>query len=69
MSAGEVLEWAEMVSNDILVMRPTEVDFYAGERYRKYLIPFLESEGIRCNVPLKGLGIGQQLQFYKENGK
>jgi hypothetical protein len=65
MPAEDVKEWSEMVFRDIQSIRPTEVDFYAGERYRKYLIPLLEAEGIACNVPLKGMGIGEQLSWYK----
>ena len=65
MPADLIKEWSEMVFRDILTIRPTEVDFYGGERYRKYLIPLLEAEGIKCNVPLKGMGIGEQLSWYK----
>jgi hypothetical protein len=65
MLADSIKEWSEMVFTDILSIRPTEVDFYAGERYRKYLIPLLEAESIKCNVPLKGMGIGEQLSWYK----
>lgn len=65
MPAVAVKEWSARVFKDILTVRPTEVDFYAGERYRKYLIPLLEDAGIKCNVPLKGLGIGEQLSWYK----
>lgn len=67
MSANEIKEWSTLVFNDIKTLNVNEVDFYAGEKYRIYIIPMLEAEGITCNVPLKGLGIGQQLQFYKEN--
>jgi hypothetical protein len=65
MPADLIKEWSEMVFRDIQSIRPTEVDFYAGERYRKYLFPLLEADGIRCNVPLKGMGIGEQLSWYK----
>jgi hypothetical protein len=36
-----------------------EVIFLAGEKYRKHLLPVF----IHTKVPLKGLGIGKQLQF------
>jgi hypothetical protein len=65
MPADLIKEWSEMVFNDIMTIRPTEVDFYAGVKYRKYLIPLLEAEGIKCNIPLEGLGIGEQLSWYK----
>lgn len=66
MPSEKVKGWSEKVFEDIMKVRPTEVDFFAGEKYRKYLIPMLEAEGVKCNVPLKGLGIGQQLKFYKK---
>lgn len=69
MRSDDIKEWAMMVFQDLKTLNVNEVDFYAGEKYRKYLIPMLEAEGIKCNVPLKGLGIGQQLQFYKESAK
>jgi hypothetical protein len=37
--------------------------FLAGERYRKYLIPHLTNH----EIPLRGLGIGKQMRFLKEN--
>jgi hypothetical protein len=29
-------------------------------------IPLLQNANIKCNVPLEGKGIGEQLRFYKE---
>ena len=37
----------------------SQIDFYAGSKYREYLIPALEQDGISCNVPLEGKGIGR----------
>ena len=37
--------------------------FLCGENYRKHLIKEFKNP----EVPLKGLGIGQQLSFYKKN--
>jgi hypothetical protein len=65
MSSDLRKEWSTMVFEDIITLRPNEVDFYAGEKYREYLIPMLETKEIKCNVPLQGLGIGQQLSWYK----
>lgn len=66
----ELRLWSESVFQQIMRIRPSEVDFYAGKNYRKFLIPLLEQEGIVCNVPLEGKGIGEQLSFYtKENKK
>jgi hypothetical protein len=65
MSSADIKEWSQMVFDDLKTLNVQEIDFYAGDKYRKYLIPLLEAEGIKCDIPLKGLGIGQQLQFYK----
>lgn len=65
MIAKERKAWAAPVFEDILKLNPTQIDFYASEKYRQYLIPSLIEQGISCSVPLKGLGIGEQLHFYK----
>jgi hypothetical protein len=64
MAMLEIKRWSEDISKQLFEYEIDEIDFYAGERYRKYLIPLLEDHEIRCNIPLKGLGIGQQLNFY-----
>lgn len=66
MSKDEVIEWSRCVSDKINFVWLKEVHFYSGERYRKFLIPMLEERNIKCVVPLKGMGIGQQLRFYNE---
>ena len=60
-----VREWA----NDVLTQLKTKHDiktchfvFLAGERYRKYLIPHLNS----FEIPLDGLRIGEQLHWFKK---
>lgn len=61
--------WASTVAEQITTKfqsRDVDLYFHAGEDYTKYLIPLLEQAGYLCNKPLKGLGIGQQLQWYKE---
>jgi len=60
--------WAEKVFGQIkeLYLVETELHIFAGEAYRKYLVPLLEEYGYRTNVPLKGLGIGQQLKWFKD---
>lgn len=67
MKASERKEWANDVFAKLVKMEKviTEIDFYCGQKYREYLIPLLIRKGIKCNVPLKGKGIGKQLQFYK----
>ncbi|ATF13567.1 hypothetical protein A616_16755 [Brevibacillus brevis X23] len=67
MSSSEIKQWASKVMQQLQQYNIDIVDFYAGDKYRKYLVPLLEQEGIASNVPLKGMGIGQQLQFYTQN--
>lgn len=61
----EIRIWADKVFAEL--QRKTDVSsdefvFLAGERYRKYLVTRLKN----VEVPLKGLGIGKQLAYYKE---
>jgi len=69
MKVSERKEWSKLVLRQIedLGMDRSQMDFYAGSKYREYLIPALEQEGISCNVPLEGKGIGEQLQYYSLN--
>jgi cytoplasmic iron level regulating protein YaaA (DUF328/UPF0246 family) len=67
MKVNEVKEWSNDVFSKLIEYQPTYIDFYAGEKYRSHLIPLLEKQGVICNVPLQGLGIGQQMKFYNEN--
>lgn len=64
MKSEEIKKWSQKVFNQLIIYNIDEIDFYSGDKYRKYLIPMLEKINIKCNIPLKGLGIGQQLQFY-----
>jgi hypothetical protein len=43
-----------------------EVILLAGARYREDLEPFLRTEGFDVTVPLRGLGVGKQLQLLKQ---
>jgi hypothetical protein len=38
--------------------------FYVGNNYREHLLPLLSNN---YNVPLQGKGIGEQLQYFKNN--
>lgn len=61
-------EWARGVSQDLrehLVPEDT-VEVYAGNIYRQYLMDALRREGKDVVVPMKGLGIGQQLSWLKQ---
>lgn len=68
MNKDEIKKWAE----EVLVKLKQETNlqndefiFLAGEKYRKYIIPYL----IHYSVPMKGLGIGKQLKFLKDRLK
>ena len=64
MSAKEVSIWAEQVLKQLQVVADLKSDkfiFLAGERYRKHLLLYLSN----YSIPLKGLGIGRQLQWLK----
>lgn len=69
MKISDRREWSDLVLKQIdeLGLKIKEIDFYAGLKYREFLIPHLEQKGIRCNVPLQGKSIGQQLQFYSKH--
>lgn len=60
------ITWANKVMEQIqdLNINIECIDFYAGQKYREYLIPMLQEKGIQWNVPLEGKGIGEQLAFY-----
>jgi len=65
MSSKEVRTWADNVLNklkEVSDLKNDEFIFLAGERYRKYLIPKITN----YKIPLKGLGIGKQLKYLKE---
>ena len=64
MSAREAKLWASEVLEQIKQLSDLEGTTYvflAGDRYRKHLVPAMES----YDVPLKGLRIGEQLQRLK----
>lgn len=71
MKVIERKEWSKLVLKQIenLQMNIFHVDFYAGAKYREYLIPTLDEKGIICNVPLRGKAIGEQLSYYTAHTK
>jgi hypothetical protein len=61
----EIKEWAHGVLLqlvEVASLDKTEFIFLAGGKYRKYLLPYIKN----TQIPLKGLGIGNQLQRLKE---
>lgn len=64
MSAPEIKNWAERVKGQMKEKINFENDmivFLAGEKYRRYLVPFFR----KTDIPLKGLSIGKQLYYLK----
>jgi len=61
---SEIETWAEKVLAQLHRVADLEHDefiFLAGERYRRFILPRMR----HARVPLKGLGLGRQLQFLK----
>ncbi len=69
MKANERKSWASTVAEQVIQLNPDSIDIYAGERYRQYLVPFLQQKGITCSVPLKGMQIGEQLSYLGKHEK
>ena len=62
MSSHQVKAWADKVADQIQSCADPKSDhfvFLAGEKYRKYLLPYLS----HYEVPMQGLTIGRQLQY------
>lgn len=65
MNAEERRKWGRRVLDQLRERADPEEDRFtilAGKKYRENLVPHLE----RVEVPLEGLGIGEQLQFLTE---
>ena len=54
------------VARQLVGLGITRVELHMGWDYAGLLIPVLESVGIRCSWPVKGLSQGHQLQWYKQ---
>ena len=65
-SKSEKIKWSEMVYEQMKtnINENDNLYFYVGNNYREYLLPLLTN---KCSVPLEGMGIGQQLQYFKNN--
>jgi hypothetical protein len=66
-SALERESWAANVLKDLLpkLQSGDTITFLAGDNYRNYLSAALTSKGFKCNAPLEGLGLGQQIHTLK----
>lgn len=64
MSSKEIKKWSDCVIDQIKKeadLKEDEFFFLAGEKYRKHLLPYISN----YQIPLKGLKIGEQLQYLK----
>jgi hypothetical protein len=64
MKESKKKEWAEKVIiklKSLTDLQNDEFVFLAGENYRKYIIPLIK----KYQIPMRGLGIGKQLQYLK----
>lgn len=68
MKKQERMTWSHGVLLDLLpaLGDGDQVFFHAGRNYREFIETRLESIGYEVFLPLEGLGIGQQLKWYKE---
>ena len=57
--------WAERVKDQVRRQRlsPERFVILAGQRYREFLLDFLNGRSESVVVPMAGLGIGQQLRW------
>jgi cytoplasmic iron level regulating protein YaaA (DUF328/UPF0246 family) len=61
----EIKLWADKVIKSLSKEIDLDMDrviFLAGEKYRKYLLPSIKN----YEIPMEGLGIGEQLKFLTE---
>ncbi|CAG7658366.1 DUF6884 domain-containing protein [Paenibacillus allorhizosphaerae] len=63
MKVAERKTWAMNTAQQIVELGASSVDFYAGQKYREFIIPMLRENKISFAISLEGLGIGEQLQY------
>lgn len=66
MKKPEREEWARIVLSQLLpLLEPgDEIIFLAGDAYREFLMEPLTKAGIKFKIPMQGLGIGRQLEWF-----
>ena len=69
MSKLDRMAWNERVQNKLQELLPTSAVtvVLAGVRYREGVVPFLNSNGFKIEIPMEGKKFGQQLRWLKEN--
>jgi hypothetical protein len=67
MHVAERREWARRVLEHLVpkLVAVERVVLFAGERYRELLLPALTASRVAVDLPLQGLGIGEQLRWFK----
>lgn len=68
MSVADRRAWAAAVLDQLkeVLHETDDVVVFAGQRYREFLLDGLRPMCRRVDVPLAGLGIGQQLQWFTQ---
>ncbi len=64
-------EWSKRVLEQLQSHCPpgTCIVFYAGEKYRRFLVPALKARGCEVEIPMEGLKIGEQLCWLSERAE
>ena len=65
-------QWAEKVFSQLAAMERIEklqIVALAGEKYREFLVPALVGAGAKVSIPMKGLGIGEQLAYLERHSR
>lgn len=68
MSLDQVRVWADKVLEQLKLLADLQSDHFivlAGEKYRKFLVPYLAS----FEVPFQGMSIGKQLQYHAKSNQ
>lgn len=66
MKKPERQAWAKVVLSQLLPLLNSgdEIVFLAGDSYREFLLEPLTQAGIKYSIPMQGLGIGRQLEWF-----
>ena len=62
------LTWANAVMQELghHLNGVQTVVFFAGQRYREFLVPEMQKRSVRVQVPMEGLKIGEQLAWLND---
>lgn len=69
MPIAERKAWAERVASALepRLVGVERVVALAGDRYRSFLVPRIQQLGVQVEIPMLGLSIGKQLQWFNEH--